>query len=240
MIRPKHDHAPALEHLASADPRLGRVIAHVGPCLLGDKRVAGEHAAFVALAQAIVSQQLSGKAAETIFGRVAALGENSTFPEPQALLAIPESALRGAGLSGAKAASVRDLASRVHTGQLRLAELETASDDAIIEALTEVRGIGRWTAEMFLMFRLVRPDVLPTGDLGIRKGFQKLFRMRAMPSEERMLKLSRPWRPFRTVASWYLWRLLDAKLPDQDEEAAPKPKARSAKAGAKPRARSSA
>src|SRR5262249_13202039 len=148
---------------------------------------------------------------DTIFGRVKALGPNGEFPSPAELLAIPETSLRGAGLSNAKAASVRDLAKRVHARELRLAEIEALEDEAVIEALTAVRGIGRWTAEMFLMFRLVRPDILPCADLGIRKGFAQLFRMRALPTEERMHKLARPWRPYRTVACWYLWRLVEAE-----------------------------
>jgi DNA-3-methyladenine glycosylase II len=212
MKRKPHRHASATAHLSSADPRLADLIERVGPCRLGDGASAlDERNAFKALGQSIVSQQLSTKAAETIFGRVTSLGAGGEFPSPSELLALSDTALRGAGLSAAKVASLRDLATRVHKAELRLAELESLTDEDIIVALTTVRGIGRWTAEMFLMFRLVRPDVLPVGDLGIRKGFQKLFRMRALPEAPRMEKLARPWRPYRTVACWYLWRSLELK-----------------------------
>lgn len=212
MSERAHVHGRATAHLSAADPELAAVIERVGPCRLGlaSPGPVGKDGAFAALAEAIVSQQLSVRAADTIFGRVRALGPGGRFPAPDALLALSDASLRGAGLSRAKVAAVRDLAARVHSGELRLAELEGLADDAIIESLTRVRGIGRWTAEMFLMFRLVRPDVLPVGDLGIQKGFRALYRMRTLPTPERMERLARPWRPYRSFGCWYLWRVAEA------------------------------
>jgi 3-methyladenine DNA glycosylase/8-oxoguanine DNA glycosylase len=206
----------AVQTLSERDPRLGEVMARVGPCGLGVPRAESHYsrAHFEGLVAAIVGQQLSAKAAATIFGRVRALGPDPTaFPSPAELLAIPEPTLRAAGLSAAKALSVRDLAGRVARGELRLDALDSMDNDAVIEALVAVKGIGRWTAEMFLMFRLGRLDVLPVADLGIQKGIQRLFNCRKRPSPERMKTLTRAWRPYRSVACWYLWRLpeLDAK-----------------------------
>ncbi len=126
---------------------------------------------------------------------------------PEAVLALPEEKLRGAGLSGAKTRSVRDLAEHVKRGDLALDAIPAMEDEAVVTALTRVRGIGRWTAEMVLIFQLGRPDVLPVGDLGVQKGFQKLFRLRALPVPERMTKLAKPFQPYRSVASWYMWRI---------------------------------
>jgi DNA-3-methyladenine glycosylase II len=130
---------------------------------------------------------------------------------PEKLLALPEAKLREAGLSGSKVGFVRDLAARVDRGALVLDALEARSDDEVIAELCEVKGIGRWTAEMFLIFRLARPDVLPVGDLGVQKGFVRLFGLRKLPVPERMVKLARPFRPHRSVACWYLWRLNEEK-----------------------------
>jgi len=130
---------------------------------------------------------------------------------PATVLALPEETLRGAGLSGAKTRSVRDLCEHVQRGELALESLAGMDDDAVIESLTRVRGIGRWTASMVLMFQLARQDVLPVGDLGIQKGVQKLFGLRKLPPAERMVKLTRPFRPYRSVACWYLWRLNDER-----------------------------
>ena len=206
-----HPHAEALAHLRAADERMAALIARAGPCRL-QRRASGvlrQHETFAALVEAIVSQQLSSKAAETIFGRVRALMDNTLAPE--GLLALEEERLRGAGLSGAKTRSVRDLAEHVRRGDLALDALPVMADEDVIAALTRVRGIGRWTAEMVLIFQLGRPDVLPVGDLGVQKGLQKLFGLRQLPAPERMVKLAKPFRPYRSVASWYLWRINDEK-----------------------------
>lgn len=143
-------------------------------------------------------------------GRVRALGEGGVLPSPEALLAIDEPTFRGAGLSGAKTAGVKDLATKVASGALRLDDLADLENEAIIERLVAVRGIGRWTAEMVLMFRFGRPDILPVADLGVRKGAMRLARMRALPDAAKLERVARPWRPFRSIASWYLWRVAEA------------------------------
>jgi len=208
---PPYDVAAALRHLGAADPVLGRHIARVGSFGL---RLRQTKDPFLALAEAIVYQQLSGKAAATIFGRVTALVPHGRL-EPRHLPAIEDRTLRGAGLSRAKVASLRDLAARSTAGEVpTLRVLATMDDEAIVERLTAVRGIGRWTVEMLLMFRLGRPDVLPLADFGIRKGFAKVFRAQrgkdglAAPAD--VARRGERWRPFRSVASWYLWRALDA------------------------------
>jgi len=160
-----------------------------------------------ALVGAIVSQQLSTKAAATIFGRFLAL-----FPDgqihPDGIRAFDDTALRGVGLSGQKVGYLRDLCERITDGRLQLDELEALDDELVIERLTSVKGFGRWTAEMFLMFRLHRPDVLPVGDLGIVNAIQRLYRLRKKPDAKKMLRLGDAWRPYRSVACWYLWQTL--------------------------------
>jgi DNA-3-methyladenine glycosylase II len=213
-------HAAAVRHLAAADARMATLIDRVGPCRLGvaakeagpsDRPVYKEDH-YAGLVDAIVNQQLSPRAAATIFGRVRALGlDDLGRINPAKLLDLPEVRLREAGLSGAKVSFIRDLSARVHRGELVLAALEAQRDDEVIAELTQVKGIGRWTAEMFLIFRLGRLDVLPVGDLGVQKGFVKLFGLRKLPVPERMEKLSRPFRPYRSVACWYLWRLNEEK-----------------------------
>lgn len=199
--------AEATAHLSAVDPKLGRIIAAVGPCtLLPDRR--GTH--FSHLARSIVYQQLTGAAAATIHARVIeAAGGDLTAASVRAL---PEATLRAAGLSQAKMRALHDLADRVHDGRLVLDGVEQLTDDAIIAQCVSVRGIGPWTAQMFLMFRLGRPDVLPVLDLGVRKGAQRVHRLRALPDAERLTRLARPWAPWRSVASWYCWRALE--LPD--------------------------
>ncbi len=196
--------AVAEAHLRVADPRLARVIDAVGPCTMLPRRE-GTH--FAHLARAIVFQQLSGKAAATIHGRVGDVIGGTMSPD--ALSAADDKALRGAGLSGGKLRALRDLSERVLDGRLQLENVESLDDDAIIDGMVQVRGIGPWTAQMFLMFRLGRPDVLPVLDLGVRKGAQRMHRLRTLPDADRLERLARPWKPYRSVASWYCWRLLD-------------------------------
>lgn len=210
----QHAHLDPHDHLTRVDEKLARVIERVGRSPIADraKESFDANQAFKALVHVIVSQQLSGKAADTIFGRVEALG-GGALPGPAELLAIPDEKLRAAGLSGAKTRGVKDLAARVLDGSLQLASLHAHDDDAVIEALTKVRGIGRWSAEMFLMFRMGRPDVLSTGDLGLRKGMMELFGLRDLPDPATMERLSAHWRPFRSVACWYLWRVAEGTAP---------------------------
>lgn len=184
-------------------------IERVGPCTLV-ARSTGTH--FDHLARAIVYQQLSGKAAATIYGRFVeqcGSGGPDGAPAPEAILAHDEATMRACGLSAAKTAAIRDLALHVADGRLPLDNVETMSDEAIIESLVAVRGIGVWTAQMFLMFRLGRADVLPVLDLGVRKGAQRIYRMRALPESDRLEKVARSWRPWASVGSWYCWRVLD-------------------------------
>lgn len=202
------------DHLSRADAKLAAVIARAGRCPLperGKEAPSGDQA-FRALVHAIVAQQLSGKAADTIFGRVEALG-GGTLPGPAALLALSDETLRGAGLSGAKTRGVKDLAARVLDGSLKLDGLHGHEDEAVIEALTRVKGIGRWTAEMFLMFRLGRLDVMSTADLGLRKGMMHLFGLADLPDPTTMVRLSEHWRPYRSIGSWYLWRVAEDAPP---------------------------
>jgi 3-methyladenine DNA glycosylase/8-oxoguanine DNA glycosylase len=201
------DVAVALAHLRGSDAALARLIDAVGPCRLQPKPAAS---LFFALAEAIVHQQLTAKAAGTIFGRVCALCPGTEGLGPRALLRVTDAELRGAGLSRSKLASLRDLARRVDGGELpSWAEVQDMDDETIIARLSEVRGIGRWTAQMLLIFRLGRPDVLPVDDYGIRKGFARAFRRRELPAPADVEKRGVRWKPYRTVASWYLWRALD-------------------------------
>ncbi len=196
----------AVEHVRASDPVLARVIEAVGPFRLQLKRASSS---FAALAEAIVYQQLSGKAAATIFARVRALFPR-TGPTAEQLLGVSDTKLRAAGLSRAKLRSLRDLARHVADGALpTLAAARRMEDEAIVERLTVVRGIGRWTAEMFLIFRLGRPDVLPADDYGVRKGFAIAFKKRGLPAREELERRGERWKPYRTVASWYLWRALE-------------------------------
>jgi DNA-3-methyladenine glycosylase II len=195
----------AVRHLRKADPALARIIARVGSCDFA-RRESGTH--FAALTRTIVFQQLSGKAASTILRRLHGLYGDRP-PTPRQLLATTDETLRGVGISTQKASYLRDLAARVDDGRLPTASLGRLSDDRIIEALTAVKGIGRWTAQVFMMFRLARPDVLPDGDLGIQKAIQRAYGLRRLPKPERVQKIGAPWAPYRSIASWYLWRSLD-------------------------------
>jgi DNA-3-methyladenine glycosylase II len=165
---------------------------------------------FDALAESIAYQQLSGKAAATIFGRVRALYPKRKWLDPEQLLATPDQALRAAGLSRAKTAALKDLAAKTIDGTVPTGRaLIRMSDDEIITRLTAVRGIGRWTVEMLLLFDLGRPDVWPVDDYGVRKGFAKTFGRRKLPTPKQLMKLGEKWRPYRSVAAWYFWRALD-------------------------------
>jgi methylated-DNA-[protein]-cysteine S-methyltransferase len=203
---PGFDAALAAAHLTKQDARLARIIAQVGPPRI---QLAATQSTFEALAESIVYQQLTGKAAATIHGRLRAL-----FPRkrvrPEALLAHGDEAMRGAGLSRGKVLALRDLAARTLDGTVPpIRALHGLDDDAIVERLVKVRGIGRWTVEMLLIFRLGRPDVLPVGDYGVRNGFMLTYGKRRMPTPKELERFGEKWRPFRTVASWYLWRAVD-------------------------------
>ena len=191
--------------LMRRDPVLAVAIKRIGPCLMADRQ-RKDH--LTALVGAIVSQQLSTKAAATIFGRFVALFPDNQIPDAAAIAAQSDEALRGVGLSGQKVAYLRDLSARIADGRLDLDALDSLPDELVIERLTAVKGFGRWTAEMFLMFRLHRPDVLPAGDLGIVNAIHRLYRLRKRPDPKRILKLGEAWKPYRSVASWYLWQTL--------------------------------
>jgi 3-methyladenine DNA glycosylase/8-oxoguanine DNA glycosylase len=194
----------AVRHLRRADPVLAGLVDQVGPCLYEVRRGGGP---FAYLTAAIVHQQLAGAAAATIHRRLCALAGRQ-HPRPEDIGRLSDDELRGVGLSRQKIGYLRDLVARVGAG-LPLGRLARLSDEAAIEALSSVKGIGRWTSEMFLMFRLGRLDVLPVDDLGIRKAMQRAFRKRALPKPDWMRKTAERWRPYRSVACWYLWRSLD-------------------------------
>lgn len=210
----------AAAHLAEADAKLAPIISRVGP-----PRIAIEPRVtlFDALARAIVYQQLSGKAAQTIHERFlraagsplssaawGARGFGAGGTDPKRVLRLSDETLRRVGLSRGKQAAIRDLAERAVTRRLpTLEQLSELEDDAVVDALTEVRGVGPWTVHMLLIFRLGRPDVLPTTDFGVRKGFATVHRKRALPTPKALERHAEKWRPFRSAASWYLWRALD-------------------------------
>ncbi len=212
------DYHKATRLIARRDPKMGALMRTIGPCGL-PARQREDH--LTALISAIVSQQLSTKAAATIFRRFAALFPNGVITDAAAIDLFDDAALRGVGLSGQKVKYVRDLCARLADGRLRLEELDTLPDEEVIVRLTEVKGFGRWTAEMFLMFRLMRPDVLPVGDLGIVNAIQRVYKMRKRPDPKRMLALGEAWRPYRTVACWYLWQSL--RLPQAAPRGRPRP-----------------
>jgi DNA-3-methyladenine glycosylase II len=199
------NHRPSVRHLKRVDPILARVIEQVGPCRIA-LRTDGTH--YHALTRAIVFQQLSGKAAGTIFGRFNALYPANS-PTPEAVLATSDEQLRAVGLSRQKVGYMRDLSLKVTTGDLPLDAVEHMADDDLIAHLVQVKGIGRWTAQMFLMFRLGRPDVLPELDLGIQNAIRKAYRMRKRPTPKQVKRIGAKWSPHSSVASWYLWRSLE-------------------------------
>ncbi|HEX4354925.1 MAG TPA: hypothetical protein VHZ95_18465 [Polyangiales bacterium] len=216
------DPIAAMAELRMIDPPLGRLFDAVGPFELELKTTSS---LFAALAEAIVYQQLHAKAASAIFGRVRALVAGEFAPEP--LLSIDEAPLRAAGLSGSKLRSLLDLAQRACAGEIpTIEEAQRMDDEALIETLTRVRGIGRWTVEMILIFRLARPDVLPVDDFGVRKGFALAFRKREMPKPKLLAKRGERWTPYRTLVSWYLWRAPAPTKPVKKKPSAPAPKPR--------------
>jgi DNA-3-methyladenine glycosylase II len=205
--------AKANAALAASDPRMAALIERVGAIDLATRLARRKEErpadAYGALLRAIVGQQLSTKAARTIYLRVLDLFDGTT-PSPEQLLDAREADLRAAGLSGRKVEYVRDLASHVLSGELELDRLDELADEEAIEEIVAVRGLGRWTAEMFLIFHLERPDVLSGGDLGIRKAVQIEYELEEMPTPERVVEIGEPWRPHRSLASLYLWESLAA------------------------------
>jgi len=193
----------AVDHLRRADPVLREVIDRVGPFEPGH-----EPDLWRSLVGSIISQQLSVKAAATIESRVAALGDGEGFPAPQRLLALPEEVLRACGLSGAKTRYVKDLAGKWLDGTLQPERIAALPDEEVIAELTQVKGIGRWTAEMVLIFTLRRPDVLPVDDLGFRNAVQRAYGLAERPGASELQRLGEPWRPYRSIATLYLWRSL--------------------------------
>jgi DNA-3-methyladenine glycosylase II len=194
----------ALIHLKKCDPVLRAIIERVGPC-----RMEFGPAEFCSLAEAIVYQQLNGKAAVTIFRRFAALAGQPITPE--GILKLSDEQLRGVGLSKQKSSYLKDLAAKTADGLLDFSKLPDLSDDDVIKHLTQVKGIGVWTAHMFLIFSLRRPNILPTGDYGVQVALKKHYRKRKLPKPRDMEKIARAWEPYRSVACWYMWRSLDIK-----------------------------
>lgn len=211
LFRGKHglgvDPEPALTALASVDPLLGELIAEVGALRLGRDR---SRSVFASLTSAIVHQQLNGVAAASILARVEALAPPRRVLSPEDVTSASDATLRAAGLSRSKIAALRDLAAKTVDGTVPgWAALERMDDEAIVDRLTQVRGVGRWTVEMLLIFRMGRPDVLPVDDYGIRKAVARVFGLRALPAPAEVLARGERWRPYRSIASWYLWRALE-------------------------------
>ncbi len=223
------DFTEAVEHLRNADPKMAALIERVGPCTM---QIRHHHSIFYTLMRAITYQQLAGAAAAKILARVelcclaqngptlrepnakngAPGSTNGKLPIPEQVLAASDEALRAAGLSRNKMAAIRDLAAKTLDGTVpELAAIRSMDDEEIIERITQVRGIGRWTVEMLLMFRLGRMDVLPVDDYGVRKGAQVTYRMRKLPDKKRLTEVAEKWRPWRSVGSWYMWRAVEIK-----------------------------
>jgi 3-methyladenine DNA glycosylase/8-oxoguanine DNA glycosylase len=204
MAAARLDVEAALRHLRSAEPRLRTLIERHGP-----PRLQRTRNSFQSLARSIIYQQLSGKAAATIYRRFLQLFPTHRFPTPAAVRSMPVARLRSAGLSRQKATCLHALARNYLQGDIRPRRFNQMSAAEITVTLTRVKGIGPWTADMFMIFALNRPDVLPVGDLGVRKGMQRLCTLATLPDAETMRRVASPWRPFRSAASWYLWRMLD-------------------------------
>jgi DNA-3-methyladenine glycosylase II len=201
------DATEGVTYLSGVDPAMAALIHAVGPF---EARLRPALNPFEALSESIAYQQLSGKAAATIYGRYRQLLADPDNPDPEQVLALSDEAMRSAGLSRAKTAAIKDLATRTLEGTIPKADdLPALSDDDIIARFTVVRGIGPWSVKMYLMFRMGRPDVLPHTDLGIRKGIQRLDGGSELPAPRQVIERAMPWRPYRTLASWYLWRSLE-------------------------------
>ncbi len=196
---------PAVAHLLAADSRWAALIDRVGPCRLSPSRDR-----FGTLVRAIIGQQISSKAAASIDGRLRTLAGEPH--DPAVLHALGEGALRGVGLSGVKARYVLNLSQAVHDGTVPLNEMDSWDDDAIVARLTAIKGVGVWTAEMFLIFALNRPDVLPVGDLGVRVALRNRYGLAELPKPHECRALAEPWRPYRSVAIWYLWKEFDTPV----------------------------
>lgn len=194
--------ADVLKHLAVADARLAAIIKSVGACEIKMRKDP-----FQSLVEAIIYQQLAGSAADAIYDRFVKIYDR--FPRPSQLLATDDAKLRAAGLSGRKIQYLKDLALRTSDGRLKLTRLPKLPDEQVIEQLVQVKGIGRWTAEMFLIFCLGRQDILPVGDLGLRKAMQKTYSLDELPSPERMYNIAQPWKPYCSIATWYMWKSLE-------------------------------
>jgi DNA-3-methyladenine glycosylase II len=190
----------AVNHLKK-DRKLAKVIKNVGP-----HRITVVKNPYQSLIEAIITQQLSGKAADSISKRFR--GIYGRFPKPADVIKTPDSKLRSAGLSGMKVSYIKDLSKEIETKELEINSLKNMTDAEVIERLTQVRGIGRWTAEMFLIFSLGRLDVLPVGDLGLRKGVQSLYSLSDLPEKDEIEEIAEKWRPYRTIATWYIWKSL--------------------------------
>ena len=206
------DPEAAAKHLAASDPRFAELIARSRPF---QARAEGFVRPFDALAESVAYQQLSGKAAATIWGRVRALYGRRKWLDPKQVLKTPDETLRACGLSRAKTVALKDLAAKTIDGVVPRtgAALAELSDDEIIERLTAVRGIGRWTVEMLLLFDLGRPDVWPVTDYGVQKGYAKTFRKRKLPTPKQLHAIGDKWRPYRSLAAWYFWRALEMQTP---------------------------
>ena len=207
-----YDPAKAVEHLRQADPVLALVIENVGPFTLEPR-----DGTFRMLSRAIFFQQLAGPAARAILGRVlTTLGaDEEHWYTPAAFLAATDEELRGAGLSRQKLAYLRDLAEKFASGELSEDGFAEVDDEAVITRVSAVKGIGRWTGEMFLMFSSGRPDVLPVDDLGVRRGMQIAYGLPELPKPDEMRRIAEPWRPYRSAGTWYMWRSLGVALPEQ-------------------------
>lgn len=200
----KSDMRKAIDHLRKADPVMAAIIKRIGPC-----RIEYGPPEFHSLAEAIVYQQLNGTAALTIFSRFAALAGNPLTPA--GILKLTAEQMRSVGLSKQKSSYLRDMAERATAGQLDFSKLHELPDEEVIKHLTQVKGVGVWTAQMFLMFTLKRPNILPTGDFGVQMAMKKLYNKRKVPRPAQMEKIAKCWEPYRSIACWYLWKSMDTK-----------------------------
>lgn len=198
------NHTKAINHLKKSDPVLAAIIERIGSC-----RMEFGEPTFHSLAEAILYQQLNGKAAVTIFNRFTALAGDPLTPE--GILKLTDAQMRGVGLSRQKTAYLRDLSEKTRAGLLEFERMPEMTEDDVIAHLTQVKGVGVWTAHMFLMFTLRRPDILPTGDYGVQAAIKKHYKKRKWPKPEVMQRIAKPWAPYRSIACWYLWKSLDVK-----------------------------